>query len=260
MTEVPATASAVAHGEFRVGRVISRAFAVFFKDWVKFIALGAITVVPFIFISAVFLGGSLATGANVNPNNIGAAALFGIFGGLVLWIVLYVISQAVILYGAFQVMRRRPFQIGDSLKKGLARFLPIIGLAICIVVAMMVGFLLLVVPGFIILTMLYVALPVCVVEGRGPFQSMGRSADLTKGYRWRIFGLYLVIALVSGIAGQIVPWLFFAVGGGVGKIIGSLVWQLLAGAYQAIAVAVAYHDLRVAKDGIDIEGIAAVFD
>ena len=39
-----------------------------------------------------------------------------------------------------------------------------------------------------------------------------------------------------------------------------LVWGALFGAYSAIAVAVTYHDLRVAKEGIDIERITAVFD
>jgi hypothetical protein len=34
----------------------------------------------------------------------------------------------------------------------------------------------------------------------------------------------------------------------------------LVGTYQAIAIAVIYHDLRVAKEGIDVSRIIAVFD
>ncbi len=43
-------------------------------------------------------------------------------------------------------------------------------------------------------------------------------------------------------------------------LVGSLIWNGIWGAFYAIAVVVTYHDLRVAKEGIDIEQIASVFD
>jgi hypothetical protein len=44
-----------------------------------------------------------------------------------------------------------------------------------------------------------VALPACVVEGLGPIKSLGRSANLTKGHRWKILGIFLVLNVVGGI-------------------------------------------------------------
>jgi hypothetical protein len=44
------------------------------------------------------------------------------------------------------------------------------------------------------------------------------------------------------------------------SIFARLIWAALYGAYNAIAVVMTYHDLRVAKEGIDIEQIASVFD
>jgi hypothetical protein len=43
-------------------------------------------------------------------------------------------------------------------------------------------------------------------------------------------------------------------------LIGDLLWNGIWGAFYAIAAVVTYHDLRVAKEGTDIEQIAAVFD
>ena len=40
----------------------------------------------------------------------------------------------------------------------------------------------------------------------------------------------------------------------------SLVWSALWGAFYAILAVVTYHDLRVAKEGLDTDQIAAVFD
>ena len=37
-------------------------------------------------------------------------------------------------------------------------------------------------------------------------------------------------------------------------------WGALFGAFNAIMVVVTYHDLRVAKEGVDTDQIAAVFD
>ena len=50
---------------------------------------------------------------------------------------------------------------------------------------------------------------------------------------------------------------------GAGPVIGSVakvIWQALLGAYGAILVVVTYHDLRVAKEGVDTDQIAAVFE
>ena len=51
-----------------------------------------------------------------------------------------------------------------------------------------------------------------------------------------------------------------SVGGLLASVIGRMAWDALMGAYQSIVVAVAYHDLRVAKEGVDIDHIASVFD
>jgi hypothetical protein len=39
-----------------------------------------------------------------------------------------------------------------------------------------------------------------------------------------------------------------------------LIWTAVWTAFYAILIAVAYHDLRVAKEGVDTEQIAAVFE
>ena len=89
---------------------------------------------------------------------------------------------------------------------------------------------------------------------------MKRSRQLTKGHRWKIFGLMLVLIMVSAVAGPAITAAFTAMGGSMLALIGDLLWNGVWTAFYAIAVVVAYHDLRVAKEGIDIEQIAAVFD
>ncbi len=89
---------------------------------------------------------------------------------------------------------------------------------------------------------------------------MGRSSQLTKGHRWKVFGLILALLIISAMVTPMVEVIFAAMGGTVLALIGGLVWNGVWGAFYAIAAVVTYHDLRVAKEGVDIEQIAAVFD
>ena len=257
MTGMPAATPAQAAAEFRVGQVFSRAWTVLSANVGKFLALTAITALPDL---AILIPGlSDPETMRQAATNISPSALLAGGATSLVWGILIVITHATVLYGAFQVMRGQSFQIGDSLQKGLARFFAVIGTSICMVIAMMFGFILLIIPGFILLSMFYVALPACVVERLGPFQSLGRSGDLTKGHRWKIFGIWLVLGIVGGIVNNIIGGVLGAAGVAITLVV-SMVWHALLSAYQAITVAVAYHDLRVAKEGVDIEHIAAVFD
>ena len=106
----------------------------------------------------------------------------------------------------------------------------------------------------------YVAIPCCVVERKGPLQSLSRSAELTKGHRWKVFGIFILITICSAVIGPVIRVLFAAVGGVMVGLTAYIIWSILYTAYYLIVATVMYNDLRVAKEGIDTDGIAAVFD
>jgi hypothetical protein len=89
---------------------------------------------------------------------------------------------------------------------------------------------------------------------------MGRSAQLTKGHRWKIFGLWIAPIVAGAIVQSVLEGLSNYVGGTLLMLIVLLAWGALVSAFYAILVVVTYHDLRVAKEGVDTDQIAAVFD
>src|SRR6202034_1833347 len=93
--------------------------------------------------------------------------------------VLSTIAQAVVVYGAFEDMRGQPVNLVESFRVGLRRFFPVLGVAVCVPILAALAAFLLIIPGLIVFTMLYVAVAACVVERLGTFESMGRSAQLT---------------------------------------------------------------------------------
>jgi hypothetical protein len=243
-----------AEGDFSVGRVLNRTFALLTRNFLPFFTVTAVASLPTVLLAQGRTFDATSSGADI------AVGLGLMMLGLFLGVVLYTLSQAIVLYGAFQDMRGRPVDLLESLRIGLGRFFPIVGLAICSSILVGLATLLLVVPGLMLLTRWFVAAPACVVERTGPFRSMGRSAELTKGHRWKIFGLMLLLYLISGMISPTLGLALGAMGGKALIFLGSLIWSGIWGAFYAIAAVVAYHDLRAAKEGIDIHQIAAVFD
>jgi hypothetical protein len=123
-----------------------------------------------------------------------------------------------------------------------------------------IGFLLIIVPGFVLLTMWFVATPACVVERLGVGASMARSSALTQGHRWKIFGMMILVGVIESIAGVAVKAALGLTGNAGLIMAGMLIWSGVWGAFHAVFAVATYHDLRVAKEGIDTEQIAAVFD
>jgi hypothetical protein len=164
------------------------------------------------------------------------------------------------IYGAFQDIRGRPFDLGTSMSRGFRRFFPVLGTSFCFGFVVLLGLALFVLPGPIILTMYLVAIPVCVVEELGPIRSLDRSRLLTKGHRWQIFAIYVVP--VAAIA--VLLFVFMIIGslvaGAIGSAIAAYLGSALLSTSEAIVSIVTYHDLRAAKEGLDIEQLAAVFD
>jgi hypothetical protein len=261
MTDVSLPAGRFTEGEFRIGHVFSRAWSVFSGNILTFMLVTGVAGLPSLLMPRP------SPVPQVDPfQNLGIT-LFLAF----LLIVLGTLSQAIVLYGAFQVMRGKPIDLGESARIGLRRFFPIVGLAISMTLLLFLASLLFLVPGVILYMMWFVATPVCVVEQLGPWRSMGRSRQLTKGHRWKIFGLTLLVILPALVVGAIVGAVMFAVTGGgflalaaamattLGQVV-NLIWNAVWTAFYAIVIVVTYHDLRVAREGVDTDQIAAVFE
>jgi MFS family permease len=248
MTDISLPASSFAEREFRVGNAMNKAINVLSRNLLPFSIVTAVAALPSLLLV------NRNTDFADNPS-----ALGWFFGGIVLAMVLSALSQAVVLYAAFEDMRGRPVDILASFRLSWRRFLPVIGVAICVGFGVGFASLLLIFPGLMLLTAWYIATPACVVEGIGPFSALSRSAFLTRGHRWKVFGMVLVLWLVGAMGGGLVEGLAAGTGEAIGMV-ARLIWNGLFGAFGAILVVVTYHDLRVAKEGVDTDQIAAVFE
>jgi uncharacterized membrane protein len=98
--------------------------------------------------------------------------------------------------GTVAYSQGRRASLGESLGVAVSRVLPVIAVSFLFGLGVALGSILLLVPGVILAVMWSVAVPVTVEEDTGVFGAFARSRALTKGARWSIFGLFLLLLLI----------------------------------------------------------------
>jgi len=253
MTDTSIAATHLAEGNFRVGSVIRRSASVLLRHFLTFSIVAVIAYSPILLLAE-------AQTAEQTDLTEAVSMLAWYVPGLILLIVFSTLGDAIIMHAAFQDICRRRVRLVESLNAILRHFLPIVGLAFVMHFLIWVGLILLIIPGFIIYMMWFVGLPACVVERLGPWTSLRRSRDLTKGHRWKIFfGLALLLIVIS-LGSKLLEFELTITASPAVGLFGRLIWKGVWSAFASVLVVVTYHDLRTAKEGIDIEQVAVVFD
>jgi hypothetical protein len=130
------------------------------------------------------------------------------------------------------------------------------------------------VPGMILCAMWAVTQPALVEEQTGVFGAFGRSYELTKGSRWIVFGLGLIMIVITLIYFMLSVTIGVAAGvlyGGqvargavslglmfVGMLIGATCSTIFAAIIATIQASL-YVELRNAKEGAPTETLSQVF-
>jgi len=149
--------------------------------------------------------------------------------------------------------------IGDAVRESGQRFRSAMFTSILQGFAGVLGLILLIVPGLIALAMMYVALPACVVERTGATASINRSAALTKGHRWKVFGIFLIASGGGVIVAVVVEALATAFSNPTVVAFATYLAQLMYLPFGAITSLLVYQALRTAKEGPGVQTLSEVF-
>lgn len=104
---------------------------------------------------------------------------------------------------------------------------------------------------------------VIVLERRGVFTCFSRSWRLVSGSWWRVFGIYIVLAILAGIltsvAGAAAAALLGFGSGGLASAAGAAInsiASILIQPFQRGALVLLYYDMRIRKEAFDLEQMA----
>jgi hypothetical protein len=139
---------------------------------------------------------------------------------------------------------RRDSSVGELIEATWPVVLPLIGAGILSGLAIGIGFLLLVVPGLILLTIWAVIAPVIVVERSGVMAAFGRSRELVRGNGWQVFGVIFTVFLIAAIAAAIFGAIGVAISDSVAmRIVFNVIASTLTAPITALAAATIYFRL-----------------
>lgn len=266
-TGIAPGATAIADRSMSIGRVLNRAFGWIGANPLLLFGLAfVLSTVPGIVLNLLFAtsrplqAGAFTPIAIVTRSGTGfLAALFVLFatGGLVR-------AMAAQHDG-------RPIGFADAALTATRKFLPLLALGVLLGLGLLVGLVLLIVPGIILYLIWSVATPALVEEQIGVFEAFGRSAFLTRGARWNIFAIQLVVLaiywIISAISGILILLVYgmqgyaSAVQNGV-PILFTLLSAITSTAVLVLVTAIQtslYVELRDWKDGPASDRLDAIF-
>jgi hypothetical protein len=247
-----------------VGRVLGRGFEALKANFIPFLLVALLLVgLP------AFLAQYLPS-AGLDPDRPELVLTFDYWGALLVSMFAALLGnallQGVLVRSTILTLSGREPDLGGSAMLALRLLLPIIGLSICVGFLIAFGFLLLVVPGIMAYCAFSVAVPALVEEREGVSASMGRSRDLTRGSRWQVFLLVVllwifstVVAAVAGVIAGVSPWGTALAPDPIVAGLSSGVASSLTGLIGTVVTAALYVELREVKEGTSTQELATVF-
>lgn len=258
---------------FGVGQVLATGFRIWARNFVSFAIISALVYAP-----VILWGVSAASSGSASYQY-----------APMLTLALGVLLSSTVTYGAVMELQGQRASVGACIAVGLRRFFPAVGtlllLALCFLglgicagiptVAITgalahndpasirntsyIAMAIIGLPMLWLYAMMFVSMQVCVIEKPGIAASLGRSRDLTMGYKWRIAAVCIVLAVLNlGL-----EWLILAAtdkGAHVSAYIYlGLVRMVLVGSLGAVMSAAAYYLLRAEKEGTSADELAQIF-
>jgi uncharacterized membrane protein len=249
-------------GRFEIGRVFNSTFAVIGRNIGLCLGLSAVFAgVPSIVAELARIG----TPANGDPATLAIATTdykIGYVVGAVAFGIIYVafslMLQSSLVRAAIEDLNGKRPTAADCIRIAIRNLLPTLAIAILVMLGVSLASIALFVPGIILWLGWSVAIPVLIQEKRGVFGSMSRSRALTKGSRWSLFGLFLILIILAMVIQSMSAMVVYLFHGLVAAFLAALV-QTVVSMVISVATAVSYVELRQAKEGTSINELAEIF-
>jgi ABC-type amino acid transport substrate-binding protein len=247
-------------GELGIDRVIGGTFNLLGRNILAFALLALLLVLAPRAVLVLTSGASTPLPNLILPTgNGGALALVAVL--------LELLFSATLIRTCLSELSGGDADVPAALADSLRLFLPLIGVSVLAWLAMVLGLVLLIVPGIIAFCMFAVAVPALLFERGGVVASLQRSRELTSGHRWKILGIFILLWVVQAIASGLASALFGVAllstsgsgGGNAPGLFGALI-ETVATVIEAPLIATLYIELRTAKEGGVHESLSRIFE
>ncbi len=263
-----------------IGDILDTTFRLYRQRFLTFLLIALVVYVPYALFLTVFTPSVIAPELSIaapgeNPFDLDSSRRMMAQGrspgaidvtGLIFWIIGILIFSFVLipLCTAAMIQNISASYLGEDLSAGASygraapRFLPLMGTQVLVFLVVMVGLVLLIIPGIIFSLWFLIVGPVVILEGVGGTSALGRSRELMRGNLGKGFSLMFVVGILCAVLG----WIF-------GLLIGLVPWPhaslalfvqtVLPGLWlpiQTSPLILLYYDLRIRKEAFDLQKLA----
>jgi len=199
-------------------------------------------------------------------------AFLGAIGGLILYFFVLGVAQAATVSAVSEIYLGRSITVRESFRRSKGRVFAVLATlfmtTLLTIVAFVLGIILLFLPGFYVLCRLALAIPALIVENESPVAAIERSFELTRDWS-SVFQVFLLLALAFVIGASVggilqIPTYIYMFTAGIPKFqmsIGVSAYAYIAGFFAKVFVgpiglisaSLMYYNLRVRKEGFDIQ-------
>jgi MFS family permease len=176
-----------------------------------------------------------------------ALGSFGAFIGFVLTVFGAFLLQAALVKAVQDV---RDGTVDMDLRATISAAMPYVGTvaiaAILAAIGIGIGFILIIVPGLILLTFWSLLVPEIVIGGAGAIESFGRSWRTVRGYGWNVFGTLVLVWIIMIVFGIVLSVVLLALPPGWRSFVSELVSGAAIAPFIATVVTLVYYRLTAA--------------
>jgi hypothetical protein len=147
---------------------------------------------------------------------------------------------------------RADFTIAETFSRARPYIWRLLGAGLLAALGIVIGLILLIIPGLILLTWWSLIIPVIVLERVAAMDSFARSRELVRGHGWSVFGVIIITAILVAIASGAVRSIFDVfLPAAAAYYLGSVIGNSLFVPFSAIAWTLMYYKLAHLEVGVE---------
>jgi hypothetical protein len=238
-----------------VGEILDRGLRIYLANLGRLLPIALVLLVPL-----ALLGIATAEAkapSPENPENFLSRTMAGYLVTTILGILGGAVLQGALIQAVSDLVLGRPTGVRTAFGKAFDRLLPMIGAAILVTIAVMVGLLLFIVPGVVAMAGLSFVNAAVMLERKSVIESCRRSWALARGFRNKVLLLVGLAGVLSLLWGMIVSgFVRWAHAGPAVLTALAQAGNVFFAPFASIVTILLYYDLRVRKEAFDLEVLA----
>jgi hypothetical protein len=178
------------------------------------------------------------------------AGAIGSFLGVIINLIAAFLVQAALVKAVQDVRDGQvDLNLGDTVRAALP-FLGAVAIASILAgIGIAIGFVLIIVPGLVLLTFWSLIVPCIIIGGEGALGSFGKSWRTVRGYAWHVFGTYVLVFLILIVFDIVLGLILLALPLLARNFISSIVSGTVVAPFLALVVTLVYYRLTAAHGG-----------